>query len=460
MLCYDGPMQATYLHFDTALLPGGWVANVRIRIAGGVIREIACGAPAAPGTERHAIGLPGMPNLHSHAFQRGFAGLAERRAHARDDFWTWRDIMYRFVDRISPDDLEAVAALAFMEMLESGFTHVGEFHYLHRAQDGAFYDDPAAMAARIAAAAEISGIGLTLLPVFYAHSGFGGAPPQAGQKRFVSTPDEFARLVEGSIVAVAGLTNSRVGIAPHSLRAVTQAELAEILSLAKSSPVHIHVAEQMGEVEACRAWCGKSPVTWLMENAPVDSRWCLVHATHIDQSDMRAIAASGAVVGLCPITEANLGDGIFPLREFLEHSGRIGIGSDSNVYIGAADELRLLEYTQRLSWQARNIAASETASTGRFLFDAAMMGGAQALGIKSGLDVGATADIMTLDAGHAALACRSGDSLLDSYVFAGSGGVIADVWRGGEKLVSNGRHLRKDVIIARYRKVLERLLSS
>jgi len=215
-------MQATYLHFDTALLPGGWAANVQIRIAGGVIREIACGVQAVPGIERHAIGLPGMPNLHSHAFQRGFAGLAERRAHARDDFWTWRDIMYRFVDRISPDDLEAVAALAFMEMLEGGFTHVGEFHYLHRAQDGAFYDDPAAMAARIAAAAEISGIGLTLLPVFYAHSGFGGAPPQAGQKRFVSTPDEFARLVEGSIVAVAGLTNSRVGIAPHSLRAVTR----------------------------------------------------------------------------------------------------------------------------------------------------------------------------------------------------------------------------------------------
>ena len=452
-------MQATLLQFDTALLPSGWAADVRIRIAGGVIREVACGVAATPGIERHKTGLPGMPNLHSHAFQRGFAGLGERRGHARDDFWSWRDIMYRFVDRISPDDLEAIAALAYMEMLESGFTHVGEFHYLHRAPDGAFYDEPAAMAARIAAAADISGIGLTLLPVFYAHSGFGGAPPHAGQKRFISAPDEFARLVEGSIVAVAGLTNSRVGIAPHSLRAVTPAGLAEVLSLAKSSPVHIHVAEQMREVEECRAWCGKSPVTWLLENAPVDSHWCLVHATHIDEAEMRAIAASGAVVGLCPITEANLGDGIFPLREFLDHSGRIGIGSDSNVYIGAADELRLLEYAQRLSLQARNVAASDTASTGRSLFDAAVAGGAQALGIKSGLDVGCAADIMTLDAGHAALACRSGDSLLDSYVFAGSGGVIADVWRGGEKLVSNGRHLRKDVIIARYTKVLERLLS-
>lgn len=458
-------MPVTFLHFDTALLPSGWAANVRIRIAGGVIREVVCGVDPAVGMERHRIGLPGMPNLHSHAFQRGFAGMAEHRAQARDDFWSWREIMYRFVERISPDDLEAIAALAYMEMLESGFTHVGEFHYLHRAPDGTFYDEPAAMAGRIAAAAEISGIGLTLLPVFYAHSGFGGAPPHAGQKRFLSRPDEFARLVEGSIVAVAGLANSRVGIAPHSLRAVTPAELTDILSLARASPVHIHVAEQMREVEDCRAWCGKSPVAWLMENAPVDSRWCLVHATHADLADLKAIAASGAVVGLCPVTEANLGDGIFPLGEFLEHSGRIGIGSDSNVHIGVADELRLLEYAQRLKRQSRNVAAAKIgltgiASTGRALFDASMAGGAQALDIKSGLDVGAAADIMTFDAGHAALACRSGDALLDSYVFAGSCGVIADVWRGGEKLVSNGRHLRRDVIIARYRKTLEKLLSS
>lgn len=453
-------MSTTYLHFDTALLPSGWAQNVRIRIGGGVIREVAPGADPVPGTERHGIGLPGMPNLHSHAFQRGFAGLAERRAHTHDDFWTWRDIMYRFVDRITPDDLEAISALAYMEMLESGFTHVGEFHYLHRAPDGAFYDDPAAMAGRIAAAAEISGIGLTLLPVFYAHSGFGGAPPHAGQKRFISTSDEFAKLVEGSAVAVAGLTNSRVGIAPHSLRAVTKAELTEILSLARTSPIHIHIAEQTREVEDCRAWCGKSPVTWLMENAPVDSRWCLVHATHVDEAELRAIAASGAVAGLCPITEANLGDGVFPLGEFLAHSGRIGIGSDSNVYISAAEELRLLEYAQRLNCRARNVAASATASTGRFVFDAAIAGGAQALGVKSGLDVGSAADIMTLDAGHAALACRAGDALLDSYVFAGSGGIIDDVWRGGEKLVSNGRHVRKDGIIARYKKTLGRLLSS
>jgi formimidoylglutamate deiminase len=453
-------MPATILHFETALLPGGWAANVRIRMDGGIIREVVCDVAAAPDAERHKIGLPGMPNVHSHAFQRGFAGLAERRARERDSFWTWREIMYRFVDLISPDDLEAIAALAYMEMLESGFTHVGEFHYLHRAPDGAFYDDRALMAGRIAAAADAVGIGLTLLPVFYAHSGFGGMPPQASQRRFISTPEEFGRLVEGCTVAVAGLTNGLVGIAPHSLRAVTPGELTEILSLARNCPIHIHIAEQMREVDECVAWCGKPPMAWLMQNVPVDSRWCVIHATHIDQVDMHAIAASGAVAGLCPITEANLGDGIFPLGKFLECSGKFGIGSDSNILIDAAHELRLLEYGQRLAGQVRNVAASTAIpSTGRLLFERAVTGGAQALGIKSGLDVGCTADIMALDADHAALACRPGDSLLDSYVFAGSGGIIADVWRGGRKLVSNGRHLHREAIISRYRKVLEKLLS-
>lgn len=453
-------MRATILHFETALLPGGWASNVGIRMGGGIIRDVARDVDAAPEAERHKIGLPGMPNVHSHAFQRGFAGLAERRARERDSFWTWREIMYRFVDLISPDDLEAIAALAFMEMLESGFTHVGEFHYLHRAPDGAFYDDWALMAGRVAAAAEATGIGLTLLPVFYAHSGFGGMQPQASQRRFISTPEEFGRLVEGCAVAVAGLTNGLVGIAPHSLRAVTPGELTEILSLAGNCPIHIHIAEQMREVDECVAWCGKPPMAWLMENNPVGSRWCMIHATHIGEADMRAIAASGAVACLCPITEANLGDGIFPLEKFLEYSGKFGIGSDSNVLIDAAQELRLLEYGQRLDGQVRNVAASTAIpSTGRFLFERAVTGGAQALGIKAGLDVGCTADIMALDADHAALAGRAGDTLLDSYVFAGSGGIIADVWRGGRKFVSNGRHLHREAIITRYRKVLEKLLS-
>jgi len=454
-------MPATYLHFDAALLPQGWVSNVRIGIDGGFIREIARSVAPDPAVERHKIGLPGMPNLHSHAFQRGFAGLAERHGESSDDFWSWRDIMYRFVDRISPDDLEAIAAQAFVEMLESGFTQVGEFHYLHRAPDGGPYDEPALMGSRIAAAAEWTGIGLTLLPVFYAHSGFGGSPPQPGQRRFISTPDEFGKLVEGCCRAVAPLTNGVVGIAPHSLRAVTPEELAEILLLATSTPIHLHIAEQKREVQECVQWCGSPPVTWLMANAAIDRRWCLIHATHAERGELRAIAASEAVVGLCPVTEANLGDGLFPLREFLECSGRIGIGSDSNILIDCAQELRLLEYGQRLLHRRRNVAGSVALpSVGRFLFDKAGAGGAQALGIKWGLDLGSAADIITLDAGHAALACRSEDALLDSYIFAGTSGIIGDVWRGGKKVVSNGRHLRRDAVIHRYRAVLKKLLLS
>jgi formimidoylglutamate deiminase len=457
----DKAMSVTYLHFDMALLPGGWASNVGIEVERGFIRNIASDVNPVPAMERHKIGLPGMPNLHSHAFQRGFAGLAERRVHPNDDFWAWREIMYRFVDRISPDDLEAIAAQAFVEMLEGGFTQVGEFHYLHRAPDGTAYDDPATMGCRIAAAAESTGMGLTLLPSFYAHSGFGGAPPQPNQRRFISTPDEFGKLVEGCARAVGNLTNGVIGIAPHSLRAVTPGELVEILPLAKHSPIHIHVAEQVREAADCAAWCGKSPVAWLMENAPVDSRWCLVHATHADQVELRSIAASGAVVGLCPITEANLGDGLFPLSEFLECSGRMGIGSDSNVLIDCAQELRLLEYGQRLASRSRNIAASAALpSVGRFLFEKAGSGGAQALGIKWGLDLGSAADIIALDGEHPALACRSGDALLDSYIFAGAGGIIEDVWRAGKKVVSNGRHLRRDAVIGRYRNVLGKLLLS
>ena len=453
-------MTVSKLHFGTALLPQGWASGVRIGIDGGFIREVARDAAPAPGDERHGIGLPGMPNLHSHAFQRGFAGMAERRVRARDDFWSWRDIMYRFVGRITPDDLEAIAAQAFLEMLEGGFTQVGEFHYLHRAPGGTFYDDPAEMSARLAAAAELTGIGLTLLPVFYAHSGFGGAPPAERQKRFVSTPDEFARLIEGARKAVAGLDNAVVGIAPHSLRAVTPQELGEIVSLARGAPIHIHIAEQMREVEDCIAWCGMPPVQWLMDNVCVDRHWCLVHATHANSAERRALALSEAVAGLCPITEANLGDGIFPLADYLGQSGRMGIGSDSNILINAAEELRLLEYGQRLTGGTRNVAASAaTPSTGRFLYGAALAGGAQALGIKSGLDVGCPADIIALEAGHASLACRTGDDLLDSYLFAGPKGAIANVWRGGKRVVSDGRHFRKGAVAARYKRALERLLA-
>src|SRR6185312_9189200 len=400
------------LWFGQALLKDGWARDVRLTVAGGRLARVETGVARAPADEAHAVGVPGIPNLHSHAFQRGMAGLAETRGPSGDSFWTWREVMYRFVERLDPDGFEAIAAMAYAEMLESGFTRVGEFHYLHRDQDGAAYADRAEMAARVAAACETTGIGLTLLPVFYAHSGFGGQAPKQGQRRFIHTIDEYAKLLDASRRAVASLGDAVVGVAPHSLRAVTEEELKNIAL--HPGPVHIHVAEQTKEVEDCLAWSGRRPVEWLLEHAAVDARWCLVHATHMTEAETRAVTKSGAVVGLCPITEANLGDGVFPATWF---EGRFGIGSDSNVLIDAAEELRVLEYGQRLAHRARNVMApGEGISTGGTLYRAALAGGTQALGI------GEAADFVSLDTGHPALIGRDGDALLDGWVFAARGG--------------------------------------
>ena len=304
------------LHFTTALLQDGWTNDVRLTLEGGRIAAVERDVAAQPDDERAGIGLPGIANLHSHAFQRGMAGLAERRGKGGDSFWTWRTLMYRFVDRITPDDLEAIAAQAYVEMIEAGFTRVGEFHYLHHDQGGRVYGNIGEMAARIAAAAEQSGIGLTLLPVFYAHGGFGGASAGTAQARFLNDPDSYDELMSASRRAVAGLDGAVVGIAPHSLRAVTPDELTAILPLADGGPIHIHIAEQTKEVEDCLAWSSARPVEWLLANAPVDERWCLVHATHMVRGETLGLARSGAVAGLCPITEANLGDGLFPAPPF------------------------------------------------------------------------------------------------------------------------------------------------
>lgn len=452
--------EATSLWFARALLPQGWAADVRLTLAKGRIAAVETDVAPVGQDERHAIGLPGLPNLHSHAFQRGMAGLAERRGPSRDSFWTWREAMYRFVDRLGPAELGAIAALAFAEMLESGFTRVGEFHYLHHDPDGRRYADPAEMSAAIGAAAAQTGIALTLLPVFYAHSGFGGAAPGHGQRRFVNDPDGFAGLVEASRRAIAPLPDAVIGIAPHSLRAVTQEELAAILPLSCGGPVHIHVAEQVKEVEDCLAWSGRRPVEWLLDHTAVDERWCLVHATHMTDEETRRLAASGAVAGLCPITEANLGDGIFPAVEFLAAGGRLGVGSDSNVLIDATEELRLLEYGQRLARRGRNLlAGGEGRSTGGDLYRAALAGGAQALGAPAALDEGGAADIVSLDAAHPALVGREGDALLDALVFAGGRSLIDCVWRAGRKRVSQGRHVARDAIVARYGQVLQDLIA-
>ncbi|KIZ47664.1 MULTISPECIES: formimidoylglutamate deiminase [Rhodopseudomonas] len=449
----------TGLFFDQALLPQGWVRDVRIAVAAGRIAQVSCGVAAEPGDERHRIGLPGVCNLHSHGFQRGMAGLAELRGASTDSFWTWREVMYRFVGRMTADDIEAVTAQAYVEMLEAGLTRVGEFHYIHHDANGGPYDNVAELAERIAAAAQATGIGLTLLPVFYAHAGFGSRAPDPGQGRFINDIERYARLLEASRRAVAGQSGAVVGVAPHSLRAVTPTELAAVVALAGAGPVHIHIAEQTREVDDCLAWSGQRPLQWLFDNAPVDRRWCLVHATHATDAELAAIAASGAVAGLCPVTEANLGDGTFDAPAFVKHGGRFGVGSDSNVLIGLTDELRQLEYSQRLARQARNVMALADGSSGRALFDGALRGGAQALGVGGcGLTEGGFADIVSLDADDVGLAGRAGDAILDSWIFGSRRPLVDCVWAQGRKVVKDGQHHCRDTVALRFRRAIEGLL--
>ena len=446
------------LWFQSALTPQGWARDVQITVKDGRIAELATDVPAQPGDERHAVAMPGLANVHSHAFQRGMAGLAETRGPEGDNFWTWREVMYRFLDRLTPEEVEAIAALAYVEMLERGFTRVGEFHYLHHDPAGKLYANIAELAERIAAAAAETGIGLTLLPVFYAHGNFGGAAPTHGQRRFLNSTDSFAKLFEASKRAIANLEDANIGVAPHSLRAVTPEELARVVTLTPAGPIHIHAAEQTKEVEDCIAATGARPVEWLLDNANIDKRWCLVHATHLTEDETNRLAASGAVAGLCPITEANLGDGIFPAAEYLAARGAFGLGTDSNILIDAAAELRSLEYGQRLKHRARNVLAPEAGhSTGRALFDGAESGGARALGLGiTGLQKGAGADFISLNAADPSFAARSGDALLDSWIFAG--GSIDCVWRLGRKIVSQGRHLHGVIVRERYLRVITRLI--
>ena len=449
----------TTLWFESALLPTGWAKAVRIVIADGCYVSVAPDTPSQMGDECHAVAIPGLSNVHSHGFQRGMAGLAEYRGPSDDDFWSWREVMYRFLDHLDPDDVEAINALAYVEMLESGFTHVGEFHYLHNDPSGARYANPAEMAERVIAAAGASGIGLTLLPVFYAHSDFGGAPPKPGQRRFVNDLDSFAKLVAASAERLP--SDSIIGVAPHSLRAVTGDQLRALLAMRPDGPIHIHAAEQIKEVEASLAFSGARPVEWLLNNTPIDERWCLIHATHLTDDETDRLAQSGAVAGLCPITEANLGDGIFPAPRYLAGGGRIGIGTDSNILIDAAQELRGIEYSQRLIHRARAVLASEAQpSVGARLFGAALTGGAQALGITSGIAAGLRADIVTLNTNHPSLYGRTGDLWLDAWIFAAHSGAIDTVWRAGRKLVSQGRHHAGDAIRARYKHTLDRILQA
>lgn len=449
---------ARRLFLETALLSTGWARDVALDIAGGTITAITADAAPADRERLPGIALPGLPNLHSHTFQRAMTGLSETRGPTGDSFWTWRQVMYAFLQKLTPDDIEAIAAFAMMEMLETGFTALAEFHYLHHAPGGRPYANPAETAERIAAAAARTGIGLTLLPVLYTYGGFGNLAATPGQARFLNDRGAFDRLLDASARAIAPLDDAVLGQAPHSLRAVGPTDLAHLA--AKSGPIHIHIAEQTREVDDCLAWSGQRPAAWLLDHAELGPRWTLIHATHTEPSELAAIARSGVTIGLCPITEANLGDGIFDAPTFRDCGGRYGVGTDSNVEITAPGELRLLEYAQRLGRRARNVMpTTEGASTGRTLYDAALAGGAQALARPIGrLAPGARADLVLLDRTHPDLASTSGDRILDALIFSAGRAAIDTVIVAGRTLVTAGRHHARDTITSRYRQTLATLV--
>jgi formimidoylglutamate deiminase len=449
-LSSEAPMQ---IHAETALLPEGWAAGVRLTVAEGRIAALETGVPGGRG-----ILCSAPVNLHSHMFQRAMAGLTEHRTAGQDTFWTWRALMYRFLERLTPDDVQAIAAQVCVEMAEAGYAGVCEFHYLHHGPGGVRYDNPAEMALAVAAAAGQVGLGLTLLPVLYERGGCDGRRLAGGQLRFGNDLAGFTRLWQA---ARDGLQDAPadwvMGVAPHSLRAVSPEGLGAVAGLAPQAPLHLHLAEQIAEVEEVLAHTRARPVEWLLAHADVDRRWCAVHATQMTAQETAALAATGAVAGLCPITEANLGDGIFDGRGWQAAGGAYGVGSDSNVRISLTEELRLLEYSQRLAHRGRAMLAVQGKSTGRSLFDAVCAAGAQAAGRQAGaIRVGDWADLVRLDP-TGDLGTRQGDAILDTLIFAGDERMVTDVWSAGRHIVREGRHPQRDGVGARFRAVLTRL---
>ncbi|MEM7651912.1 MAG: formimidoylglutamate deiminase [Pseudomonadota bacterium] len=449
-----------------AYLAGVWSSDVRITIdvehSVGTISQIETSAAAQPNDVRVDTLLPALSNLHSHSFQRAMAGMTEYRGSEEDSFWSWRTLMYRFLNHLTPDHIQAIAAQVFMEMQEAGYAAVGEFHYVHHQAGGQAYAALAETSGRIAEAALETGIGLTLLPVLYAYGGAGEKPLSPAQARFGNDWDHYQRLTSDAAAAVRGslAADSCVGYAPHSLRAVSPEMVRSVDTASASQPIHIHIAEQTKEVEEIQEQLGAPPVQWLLENAAVDGRWCLVHATHMTQHETKRFAQTGAVAGLCPMTEANLGDGIFPADSFLQTGGVFGLGSDSNVRISLTEELRLLEYGQRLRDRARNVLSVETPSVGQTLYLGAAHGGARALGRRAGaIEVGAVADLVAIDSSADALCALKPEQLFDGLCFAADDGVVTDVWSAGRHRVRGGRHLAREQISARYKAVVAELIS-
>jgi formimidoylglutamate deiminase len=445
-----------------ALLHNGWAKNVRIGVEHGLISAITTSAkPDASDVSVDTI-LPALSNLHSHSFQRAMAGMTEFRAAGRDSFWTWRELMYRFVNRVTPNQMQAIAALVFMEMQEAGYAAVGEFHYVHHQCGGAPYDDVAELSNQIYAAAQTTGLGLTHIPVLYTYGGAGEAPLTEGQLRFGNTVDRYFKLVDRAREGLRHLEfDARLGIAPHSLRATSPADLKAALTQHKAGPIHIHIAEQPKEVADIQSWLASRPVEWLLQNADVNANWCLIHATHMTDDETIAMAKSGAVAGLCPITEANLGDGPFNGATYLNADGAFGVGSDSNVNISLTEELRTLEYSQRLRDVARNVMVVGEGSIGATLYKGAALGGAQALGRDAGvIATGKLADLVAIDSTAPSLCALNSEQLLDGLVFAAKDNVVTDVWSAGRHSVKDGQHIQRQTITKNYRSAIAQLLAS
>ncbi len=444
-----------------ALLSVGWASNTRVEMEDGKIASLQPAASGRPGDVCVDTLLPALANLHSHAFQRAMAGMTEYRLAGRDSFWTWRDLMYRFTKHLTPDQVRAIASLVYMEMQESGYASVGEFHYLHHQPGGAPYDRLAELSDRIMEAAAEIGIGLTHLPVLYSYAGVGEKPLEPVQTRFGNDLDRFCKLVDQAQDALGGLPDDcRVGIAPHSLRATSPADLARVLAMQHKGPCHIHIAEQPKEVAEVQAGLGARPVEWLLHNAQIDESWCLVHATHMTDQETRDMAATGAVAGLCPVTEANLGDGPFNGPVYLNAGGTFGVGSDSNVLISLTEELRTLEYSQRLRDLSRNVMVVGEKSVGQTLYCGAAKGGAKALDRNAGeIAEGKLADLVAIDSQNPALCALTSQQLLDGLVFAAKDQVVTDVWSAGRHRVREGRHVARDQIVSNYRQAMADLLA-
>ncbi len=457
----NNPNTLQILHFEQALLPSGWAMNVAIEVDGsGNILSVNVGRESK--NRISGCLVPGIVNLHSHAHQRAMAGLTERAGHNTDSFWTWRKQMYNFLNVIEPQHLQAIAAQLYVEMLKVGYTHVAEFQYLHHQSNGERFDNIAEMSLQTLSAALEVGIGITNLPVLYQYSGFGAKEAKEQQCRFVNGTDDYLKIVESVIDESRGYETVNTGIAAHSLRAVTKESFKEVLdswSMGFGSPVHIHIAEQLKEVEECVSLCGTTPVEYLFDHFPVDESWCLIHATHMNEKELKTVANSGAVVGICPTTEANLGDGVFNATGYIESGGLFGIGSDSHISISPIEELRWLEYSQRLRYHSRNLlSGSVNKNTGSNLLALATKGGAKACAQNSGrIEVGQRADFIVLQADHALLYERFRNEIIDSWIFSGNQNTVRDVYVGGQQVIKNGQHEKQESIEIEYRKTLKAL---